>query len=146
MEYTVIQLTNTNISSVGEEALLPLGAVSRKRACSACNVSSFSTGTTGADYVQLNSKGYYLLTFSISAIAAAAGLVSFELLLNDTAVYSVSSQVAAAGDAVSLTLPFVVRVLPNCPITNNLPVTVKIKNTGVALSGGLSNLIIEKKT
>lgn len=146
MEYTVIQLTNTNIGAVATDTALPLGEVSRKRACSACNVSSFSIGTTGADYIQLNSKGYYLLAFSISAVAAADGLVSFDLSLNDTTVYTVSSQVAAAGDTVSLSFVFIVRVLPNCAVANNLPVAIKILNSGVALSGGVSNLIVEKKT
>jgi hypothetical protein len=83
--------------------------------------------------------------YSASVIAGAAGEVSVALIVNGTQVYEVGSTATAIGDVVNLTLPYQVRVCPNCASSpNNCPVAVQIRLTGVAITGGQTNLLVER--
>lgn len=146
--YKVIQLTNPVVGAVEPAALVPLGAITRRYGCRCndnCNV--FEISTTGSNTVTINEEGYYDFTYTGSLVAGAAGLVRLNLLVNGVEVLSMSQTAAAAGDTVNITIPYVIRVLPNCnACVNNSPAIVQLQldADSVALTGGTSNLIIEK--
>lgn len=147
--YKVIQLTNTVVGAVDSGALLPLGAITRRYGSSCQNgCSVFEVATTGANTIILNEEGYYNLTFNASLTAGAVGDIILDLLVNNVEVLSVAETVAAVGDTSNISLSYVIRVLPNCgAIINNSPAIVQIRldETSVALTGGTSNIIIEKR-
>jgi hypothetical protein len=93
----------------------------------------------------LNDVGFYKITYVLTATAAAAGEVTIDLVTNGTSIYTVSQAVVDETAGVNLTLPYTIRVCSNCSATpDNLPVSVQIQNTGIALTGATSNIIIEK--
>ena len=48
-------------------------------------------------------------------------------------------------DIVNINLDYVTRVFRRCDdIATNNPMTIQIKSTGVALTGGTSNIIVER--
>jgi hypothetical protein len=139
--YKQIQLTNTAIGSVAADAYIPYGRVTRRiNAPTNCST-TFTVGTSTADTVTINESGFYKVTYSITAIADEAGVVTMELITNGTSVYTVSTT-AAADATVNMTLPYTIRVSPNSD--GPVPVAIQIQNTGVALTSGTGNLIIEK--
>ena len=145
--YRVIQLTNSNIGAVSVTNLLPLGVVTRrvnKANCGNGEVSTFTLTTTGTNTVTINECGNYRITYSLSGVATAAGIMGTTLQVNGVDVYSVNAT-AAAGDTVNLTLPYEIRVLPNCASnTNNTPANISIQLTGIGITGGTSNLLVER--
>lgn len=145
-DYRVLQLTNTNIGAVAADTAFPLGTITRKLCCGTAQGSNtFAVGTTGANFVQLNRIGYYKITYTLSAVASAAGAITIELSQNGTTLATATQTATAAGDTANLTLSFVVRVFPNCSsVAVNNPATLQVTNTGVALTGGVSNFIVEK--
>lgn len=145
--YKVIQLTNPVVGAVEPAALVPLGAITRRYGCR-CNDNNnvFEISTTDSNTVTINEEGYYRLTYTGSLVAGAAGLITLNLLVNGVEVLSVS-QTAAAGDTENITFSYIIRVLPNCnACVNNSPAIVQLQldADSVALTGGTSNLIIEK--
>jgi hypothetical protein len=145
MTYKQIQLTNTTVGDVAVDAYIPLGRVTRRinAPYNCCN--TFSVTSSTADTVTINDPGFYKVTYSLTATAAAEGDVSVALVTNGTAQYTVSQYLADATGSVNLTLPYTIRVCPNCSATvDNVPVTVQIQNTGTAITGTSSNIIIEK--
>lgn len=137
--YKQIQLTNTNIGAVAIDENLPLGTVTRRinAPYNCCN--TFLVSTSAVDTVTLNNVGFYKVTYSLTATAAAAGEVTVGLVTNGDTVYSVSQTVVDETSGVNLTLPYTIRVT-----SESAPVNVQLKNTGIALTGSTSNLIIEK--
>lgn len=146
--YKVIQLTNPTIGAVAAGSLLPLGAITRRYGCRCdnnCNV--FEVSTTGSNTITINEEGYYHLTYTGSLVAGATGDIILDLLINGIEVLSVSQTATAVGDVENITLNYVIRVLPNCSAcVNNSPAIVQIRldETSVALTGGTSNIIVEK--
>jgi hypothetical protein len=66
------------------------------------------------------------------------------LVINGTNTYSVSETATAAG-IVNIDLDFVTRVFRRSDdIATNNPMSIQIKSTGVALTGGTSNFIVER--
>lgn len=145
MNYRMIQLTNKNIQTVAANALMPLGSITR-RVCPRANCcQTFEVTTSGADTVNITEQGYYRVTYNISAISAAAGLVSFSLNVGGTSVYIGSATAAAAGDTVNVTISFMVRAFGNCAsLPVNLPLAIQVENTGAALTSAVSNIMIER--
>ena len=137
--YKQIQLTNTNIGAVAIDENLPLGTVTRRinAPYNCCN--TFLVSTSAVDTVTLNNVGFYKVTYSLTATAAAAGEVTVGLVTDGNTVYSVSQTVVDETSGVNLTLPYTIRVT-----SETAPVNVQLKNTGIALTGSTSNLIIEK--
>lgn len=137
--YKLIQLTNTTIGDVAVDAFLPYGTVTRRinAPFNCCN--TFFVTTSETDTVTLNDVGFYKITYSLTAEAAAAGTATIALVANGTSVYTVSEAIAAVDSPANLTLPYTIRVT-----SETVPVTIQIQNTGVALTGSSSNLIIEK--
>lgn len=144
-KYRVLQLTNKSFGGVATEALMPLGNVTRRVQDHDCGCATFHVTTSGADTVELREVGNYDVTYSASLIASAAGEVSVTLLVNGVEVYEVGVTAGAAADVINLTLPYQVRVCPNCASSpNNLPVAIQIKLSGIEVTGGSSNILIER--
>lgn len=143
--YKQIQLTNTSIGDVAAQAFIPLGTVTRRiNTPSSCS-NTFTLSSSTTDSVIINDVGFYKITYSLTATAAAAGEIVTSLVVNGTTVYSVSQGLVDEANPVSLTLPYTIRVYGNCTSSpDNPPVTVQLQNTGIALTGSTSNLIIEK--
>ena len=145
MNYRMIQLTNKNIQAVAANTLMPLGSITR-RVCPRTNCcQTFEVTTSGADTVNITEQGYYRVTYNVSAISAAAGLVSFSLNVGGTSVYVGSATSAAVGDTVNVTISFMVRAFGNCAsLPVNLPLAIQVENTGAALTSAVSNIVIER--
>lgn len=143
--YKQIQLTNSTIGNVAADAYIPYGRVTRRinAPYNCCN--TFVVSSSTSDTVVINDTGFYKVTYSLSAEAEAAGDVTISLVTNGTTVYSVTQTATAAADTVNLTLPYTIRVCTNCSAEPyNVPVSIQIQNTGVALTGVSGNMIIEK--
>ena len=140
----ILQLTNREIGAVAVDTLMPLGAVTRKYCCGSAGQNTFSVSTTGANTITLNEKGYYKITYTASLLASAAGDVTLNLLVNDETVITKTETASAVG-FVDITISYVVRVLPCCPI-NPSALTIQVENadTSVAITDGTSNIIVEK--
>jgi hypothetical protein len=143
--YKQIQLTNNTVGDVAINDYMPLGRVTRRinAPFNCCN--TFSVTSSNADTITLNDVGFYKITYSLTATAAAAGEVTIALVTNGTSIYTVSQAVVDETAGVNLTLPYTIRVCSNCSATpDNVPVSLQIQNTGIALTGATSNIIIEK--
>ena len=141
--YRLLQLTNNNVPEVAENINMPLGTITRRVTCNKFEP-TFVVSTSNVDTVTINEEGYYKITYNAALIATAAGDVEMTLVINGTNTYSVSETATAAG-IVNVDLDFVTRVFRRCDdIATNNPMTVQIKSTGVALTGGTSNFIVER--
>ena len=149
MSFRFFQVSNLPTAPFGAVAtgeLVPLGVRTASNNCNCgCNGKAFTLSTTGANTVNLNDPGIYRISGSFSVVATAAGLVTLNLVQNGVVVYTVSETATAAGDTVNLSIsPFILR---NCPsYVNgfyNRNSAIQISNTGVALTSGVSNLLIE---
>lgn len=144
-KYRVLQLTNQTVGEVAADAFIPYGKITRQIQDNYCGCPTFNVTTSQADTVYLNEIGNYDITYSASLIADAIGEVSVALIVNGTQVYEVGATVAAVGDVVNITMPYQVRVCPNCAgAPNSCPVAIQIQLTGVAITGGQSNMLIER--
>lgn len=144
MAYQFIQLTDTTVGAVATGALLPLGNVTRRFSNGSCCAMTFEVSTSGSDTITINESGYYKVSYVGSLTPAAAGELTLTLTANGVAVTSVTDTVAAADDTTNITFDYIVRVFPNCSSINNMPVILQVVNSGVALTGGSSNIIVEK--
>lgn len=144
MAYQFIQLTDRAVGAVATDALLPLGNVTRKNADGQRCQDTFIVSTSGSDTVTITEAGWYKISYVGSLIPADAGEITLSLEANNVQQIAVSDTVAAADDITNISLEFIIRVFPSCRATSNMPVALQIINTGVALTGGTSNLIIEK--
>ena len=143
--YRVLQLTNSATGAVLANEYMPFGNITRRVQDNCGNCSTFNVTTSQADIVYLNEVGNYNVTYSASLIAGAIGEVSVALIVNGTQVYEVGATAAAVGDVINITLPYQLRVCPNCSSSpNNCPVSIQIQLTGVAITGGQSNLLVER--
>ena len=145
--YRVIQLTNQAVGAVAAGALMPLGAITRRYGCRNTNGNSvFEVSTTGSNTITINEEGYYHLNFTASLTAGVAGEIILDLLQNGIEVLSVAETATAVGDTQNISLNYVIRVLPSCCVVANTPAVVQIRldETSVALTGGTSNVIVEK--
>ena len=143
--YKQIQITNENIGAIAANEYLPYGRVTRRinAPYNCCNTFVVTSSTDNT--VVLNDLGFYKVTYSLTAEAGAVGDVTIGLVVNGTTVYSVSVAAAAEGDSVNVTLPYTIRACSNCTAApETSPVSLQIQNTGVALTAGTSNIIIEK--
>lgn len=143
--YKQIQLTNPSIGDVAVDAYLPYGRVTRRinAPYNCCN--TFTIASSTSDTVVINDTGFYKVTYSLTGSAEAVGTITIALVVNGTPLYEVSQYVAAADELVNLTLPYTIRVCTSCSSSpENVPASVQIQNTGVALTGASSNMIVEK--
>lgn len=142
--YKVIQLTNGVIGAQAIDTFLPLGNITRKINCKDYNSVPFTVLNSGADTITINESGYYKVTYSASLVAAADGVIELSLAVNNNVTYSVSTT-ATSGSTVNLTLPYEIRVCPNSECNPyNIPANIQIKLNTTAISGGTSNILVEK--
>ena len=142
----LIQLTNSTIGAVTADSFMPLGVttVVYPSYPATCGPTYTVTSST-SDTVQINKSGTYRIVYNASVVATEAGEVTFGLVVNGVTKYTVTATATAAG-TVNVTLPYEVYIPGNCctsPI--NLPAYVQVQSTGVALTSGTSNLIIDKE-
>lgn len=142
----VLQLTNKNIATVAADSYMPLGITTVRYQLDNCNCPQIFTVTSSAsDTLVVNRGGTYRLDYSASLLATAAGTVTLNVFVNGVSMYTVSATAAAAADFVNITIPLDIYVPCNCnSLPNSVPANIQIQNTGVALTGGTSNLIITK--
>lgn len=142
----VLQLTNTNISAVAANGYMPLGIITVRYPTENVNCQPVFTVTSStSDTIAVNKGGTYRLDYSASLMAAAAGTVTLAVLVNGVSKYTVSATAAAASDLINLTIPLDLYLPCNCNAApNNIPANIQIQNTGVALTGGTSNVIITR--
>lgn len=142
-KYRLLQLTNNSIGAVAAAAVLPLGVVSRKVANESKCVNTFEVTTTSNNVIYINEPGYYKILYTGSLDVVAAGSIVVNLEVNNVVVSTATVTATAAG-TVPVTISFVIRVLGNCCNTVNLPQVLQFRNNGIALTGGNSNIVIEK--
>lgn len=136
-------MTNKNIGVVAINGLIPFGTVTRRIDCSNCN-SAFTISSSNTDTITINEEGYYKITYSITDLATAVGLNSITLVINGVDTYTVGETVAVAGDAINLTLPYVVRVFRRCDnVATNNPMTIQVRADD-AITSATANIIVEK--
>lgn len=147
--YKLIQLTNNNVGEIAAGANLPLGSITRKLNAPSNCTSTFQVTSSTSDTLIIAEPGYYKVTYSATLTAGAAGLMSVSLIANGASTYTVSEDATAAEDIVNLTLPYVIRICPNCCSTPyNCPVSLQFKlgdvATGITPQPSTTNLIVEK--
>lgn len=146
--YKVIQLTDQTVGAVAPGALMPLGNITRRYGCT-CNRGgqTFEVSTSGSDTITIFEDGYYHLTYVGSLTAGAVGEIILNLLINGAEIISSAETVTAVGDTANITIHYVIRVLPNCcsvVVNNPAIVQIQLDADSVALTGGTSNIVIEK--
>jgi hypothetical protein len=139
-------LTNNTIGAVTTDSFMPLGVttVVYPNCPSTCGPTYTVTSLT-SDTLQINRPGTYKIIYNTSVVATEAGNVTMVLNVNGVAKYTVTATATAAG-TVNITIPYEVYIPGNCcanPI--NIPAYIQIQSTGVALTSGTSNLIIDKE-
>ena len=142
----ILQLTNSAIGAVAADVNLPLGVITAIYPFDTNNCCPTYTITSStSDTLSINKSGTYKIVYSVSGIAEAAGDVIVTMKSNGVSKYAVSAT-ATAGGTINLTLPYELYVPCNCasaPI--NVPAAIQFENSGVALTGGTSNLIVSKE-
>lgn len=142
----VLQLTNKSILAVAVDEYIPLGIPTvRYPECSSTNCCEiFSVTSSTSDTISVNKGGTYRIDYSLSAVAAAAGNISVEAVVNGDSIYSVSAT-AVEGGEVNLTIPLDIYLPCNCnALPNSIPAYIQLKNVGVALTSGSSNIIVTR--
>ncbi len=141
----VLQLTNLNIPAIAVGGFLPLGITSVQypaESCSGCEV--FTITSSNADTLVIHKGGTYRLDYNASLVAAAAGLITLEILVNNAEKYT-ASITATEGGTVNISIPVDFYIPYNCnTLPNSVPAYVQIKSTGVAITSGTGNLIITR--
>ena len=141
--YRIIEMQNDAIGAVAVNGLLPLGNVTRRISTTTGSGVPFEVSSSGADTIQLTSKGYYKAIYNASLTVGGAGAVTVSMLVNGVTVYSVTENAAGAG-TVNLTLIKEIRVFGNCAnMPTNCPARVQFQLSGTAVTGGTSNVIID---
>ena len=142
----VLQLTNRNILAVAADGYMPLGITTVKYQLENCNCPQVFTVTSSAsDTLVINRGGTYRLDYNASLMTSAAGTVTLNVFVNGVSMYTVSATAAAASDLLNITIPLDIYIPCNCnSIPNSVPANIQIQNTGIALTGGTSNLIMTK--
>lgn len=141
--YRIIEMQNTGMGAVPNGGYLPFGKVTRRISTSTGNGVPFQIASSGADIIQLTTKGYYKVLYNATLTVGGAGDITLVLLANGTPIYSITHHATAAGNY-NLTLPKEVRVFANCAANpTNCPVDIQIRNAGQAITGGTSNIIID---
>ena len=142
--YRLLQLTNPSVGVVAAAAFMPFGTVTRQIKRDADCPSTFVVATNNNNTVYVQEPGFYKITYNANLVAAAAGLVTLNLQINGTTVYT-TNVTATAGGTVQVAFTFMTRVFDNCcSNAANLPIQIQIQNNGVGLTGGGGNLIVER--
>lgn len=143
--YRLLQTTtNTSIGAVATGALIPIGIPTRqiKRANSCTPTFEVAPSTNTSVYI--NEAGFYKINYQAYVTVAAAGNIVVQLQVNGVTAQTATVTASGAGTFL-VSIVFMIRVLPNCNGNpSNLPVLIQFLNSGIALTGGTDNLIIER--
>ena len=143
--YKTLQLTNNSIGAVAIDSNMPLGIITRKVCSSNGDCKTFNVTNSNNDTVYLNEKGYYYINYQASLVTSTADILTISLIANGEAVFT-TSVTGTAGGTVNISLPYELRVFDNCcSCPNNNPMSIQLLLKGNAISGGTSNLTIEKR-
>lgn len=144
--YRIIELQNNSVGAVSVNSLMPLGNVTRRISTSTGSGVPFEIITSGADTIQLTSKGYYKVLYNASVdvtVGSTAAPITLTLLANGNELYSVTTTAGATG-TYNLNLVKEVRVFANCAsCSTNCPMSLQIRLSGTAITGGKSNVIVD---
>ena len=142
----ILQLTNPEIGTVAVNGNIPLGTTTVVYPFDVNNCCpTYSITSSMSDTLVINKPGTYRVVYNVSAIGGGAGDVEVSIKINGTVKYIVGGTLSAAG-TVNLTVPYEIYVPCNCASApSNVPATIQFQNTGIALTGGTSNLIISKE-
>ena len=142
----ILQLTNAAIGAIAVNGNMPLGVATVVYPFDTSNCyPTYTVTSSTSDSLVINKPGTYNVMYNVSAIGGAAGDITLAMNVNGVTKYTVSATLADAG-TVNLTIPLEVYVPCNCASApNNVPATIQIQNTGIALTGGTSNLIVTKE-
>ena len=142
----LVQLTNANIGVVAVNSNVPIGLTTVVYpGCFESGCPTYSVASSGSDTLVVNKPGTYQLIYNASLVATDAGDLVLALKVNGVTKYTVTV-LAVAGGAVNVTIPFELYLPCNC-LNNpaNIPASIQIQNTGVAITSGTSNLIISRE-
>lgn len=94
------------------------------------------THSSGSTTINLNKPGIYMVDFNADGSASVtAGNIVTQLYANGTLIEGAeaSQYSGVTGQAENLGFKTLIRVVPNCCVnTNNVPVELTVRNTGVA--------------
>lgn len=142
--YRLLQLTNSNLGAVAEDAMIPVGILTRQVTQGSKCQPTFAVTTSANNAVYINESGFYKITYTAYVTVADAGTIEIELQINGVTMQTAIVTAAAAGTYL-VSFVFMTRAFCNCNNgPANLPVLVQLENTGIALTGGTSNLILER--
>lgn len=145
MKARLLQLTNSSIGAIAANANMPLGVTTVVYPGSDCSCQTYSVTSSTSDTLVINRAGTYQVIYNASLVATAAGNVVLELKLNGVTKYTVTVTATEAG-TVNVTIPYELYIPCNCCSNpTNVPAYVQIQNTGVAITSGTSNLIIDRE-
>jgi hypothetical protein len=142
----ILQLSNNTIGAIAVNGNMPLGIVTVVHPFDTSNCyPTYTVTSSTSDTLVINKAGVYSFIYNASVIATEAGEVTLSLIVNNVVKYTVSATATAAG-TVNLTIPYEIYVPCNCASSpNNVPASIQIQSTGVAITSGTSNLIISKE-
>lgn len=142
--YRVLQMTNEAIGDVAVSDYMPLGRITRRVFGPEKCPDTFIVNNTNVNNVVINEPGNFDILYNASLTAAADGTLALDLVVNGQTMYTVSATVTT-GDTVNITLPYQIRVFPNCAShPDNVPSNVEIQLAGVAVTNGTGVLRIER--
>lgn len=142
--YRLIQVTNSDIGAVAASALVPLGIMTRKVIESPTCDNTFVLTTSANNALYVQEAGFYKISYNGYLTVGAAGTITLQLLINGVVMSTATVTVSAAGTYL-VTFVFMTRAFNNCSTNStNLPLLIQLNNAGVALTGGVSNLIVER--
>jgi lipid A disaccharide synthetase len=145
MKARLLQLTNNSIGAIATNINMPLGVVTVVYPGCDCQCQTYSITSSTSDTLVINRAGTYQLIYNASLVATAAGNIVLELKLNGVTKYTVTVTATAAG-TVNVTIPYELYIPCNCCNNpTNVPAYVQIQSTGVAITSGTSNLIVDKE-
>lgn len=134
----MINAYSSNVS-VAANAAVPLNTVA---------IVKGNTATlTGASTINLNKCGVYMVEVNATAIAAAAGDITLELLVNGVAQPQTVTTVAASDTTSANALSFETLVQVqnnNGPCACNAPTTITVQNIGEGVTLSNVNVVVTK--
>ena len=142
----ILQLTNSTIGAVPTNGNMPLGVTTVVYPFDSGNFyPTYTVTSSTADTLVVNKYGTYRFVYNASVVASEAGDVTLAVKVNGVTKYTVTTTATAEG-TVNLTIPYEVYIPCNCASSpNNIPAYIQVQNTGVPLTSGTSNLIIDKE-
>lgn len=142
--YRLLQLTNNSVGPVAVDALIPVGIMTRRIEQTPTCENTFTVTTSANNAVYVNEPGFYEITYQGYLTVEAAGDIVIALQVNGVTVQTATVTASAAG-TFPVSISFITRAFNNCNGNpTNLPMLIQLQNTGVALTGGTSNLIIQR--